>query len=135
MYSTFQVNTHKKEELVDITALAEKAIAEINATNGICVVYVPHTTCGLIINENADPAVCKDIIIGLNKFLPHDALREFMHAEGNSPAHIKSSLVGQYQVLLIEGGKIVLGTWQGIFLAEFDGPRERKVLVKIAKTD
>ncbi|OIN98189.1 hypothetical protein AUJ66_01420 [Candidatus Desantisbacteria bacterium CG1_02_38_46] len=133
MYSTLSVSTHKKEELVEVTDLVEKIVVEANIENGICIVYAPHTTCGLIINENADPTVCKDIISGLNKFLPHDALREFMHAEGNSPAHIKASLVGQYQVLLIENAKIVLGTWQGIFLAEFDGPRERKVLVKVIK--
>ena len=133
MYTTLIVSTYKKEELVEITDLVKKVVSEADIKNGICIVYAPHTTCGLIINENADPAVRKDIIIGLNKFLPHDALRDFMHAEGNSPAHIKSSLVGQYQVLLIENGEIVLGTWQGIFLAEFDGPRERKVLIKIVK--
>lgn len=131
MYTDLKVSTHKKEELVDITELVVKVVAEGNIKDGICIVYAPHTTCGLIINENADPTVCKDIITGLNKFLPHDVLRDFMHAEGNSPAHIKSSLVGQYQVLFIEKGEIVLGTWQGLFLAEFDGPRERKVLIKI----
>ena len=131
MYSTITVSTNKKEQLVEITSLVAQEVTKSGVKSGICIVFVPHTTCGLIINENADPTVCKDIIAGLNKFLPHDALKDFMHAEGNSPAHIKSSIVGQYQVLLIENGEIVLGTWQGIFLAEFDGPRERKVLIKI----
>jgi len=131
MHSTITVSTHKKEELLEITDIVKQEMTKSQVKNGICIVFAPHTTCGLIINENADPSVCKDIIIGLNKFLPHDALRDFMHAEGNSPAHIKSSLVGQQQTLLIENGEIVLGIWQGIFLAEFDGPRERKVLVKI----
>lgn len=135
MHTILTVNTQKKEQLVEITELVEKVVSEANIKNGICLVYAPHTTCGLIINENADPTVCKDILAGLNKFLPHDALREFMHAEGNSPAHIKSSLVGQYQVLLIENGVLVLGTWQGLYLAEFDGPRKRKVLIKIVKEE
>lgn len=133
MYITLKISTHKKEELMEITDLVVGEVAQSGAKNGFCILFAPHTTCGLVINENADPDVRKDIMVGLNKFLPHDALRDFMHAEGNSPAHIKSSLVGQYQILFIENGELVLGTWQGIFLAEFDGPRERKVLVKVIK--
>lgn len=133
MFASIEVATHKKEELVEITQFVQKVVKETKIENGICIVYAPHTTCGLIINENADPAVCKDIIVGLNQLLPHDALGEFRHAEGNSPAHIKSSLMGQSQTFLVENGSIVLGAWQGIFLAEFDGPRERKILIKIIK--
>lgn len=138
MYTTLTVSTHKKEELVEITASVVEKIVEASETgveNGTCILFAPHTTCGLIINENADPNVRKDIIVGLNQFLPHDGLREFRHAEGNSPAHIKASLVGQHLVLIVENGSLVLGTWQGIYLAEFDGPRERKVLLKIVKEE
>ena len=134
MYLTITISTHKKEELLEITGIVKQEVTKSQVKNGICIVFAPHTTCGLIINENADPSVCKDIITGLNKFLPHDALRDFMHAEGNSPAHIKSSLVGQHQVLLVENGEIVLGTWQGLYLVEFDGPRTRTVLVRIVAT-
>jgi secondary thiamine-phosphate synthase enzyme len=133
MLAAIEVETHRDEELVEITQFVRKTVTETKTGNGICIVYVPHTTCGLIINENADPMVCKDIITGLNQLLPHDSLGEFRHTEGNSPAHIKSSMMGQSKTFLIENGSIVLGTWQGIFLAEFDGPRKRKVLVKIIK--
>jgi len=133
MYTTVVVNTHKKEELVEITDTIVEEIEKAGVQNGICILFAPHTTCGLVINENADPDVRRDIIVGLNQFLPHDVLREFRHTEGNSPAHIKASLVGQYLMLVVENGNLVLGTWQGIFLAEFDGPRERKVLIKILK--
>ena len=132
-FLTIKASSHKKEEIVNITEAVAHEVGKAGVENGVCVLFVPHTTCGLIINENADPAVPRDMIIGINSFLPHDAISEFRHVEGNSPAHIKTSLVGQSQILLIENGNLVLGTWQGIFLAEFDGPKERKILIKILK--
>ena len=133
MIETIKVKSNKREELINITEQVIAKLEQSDIENGICVLFSSHTTCGLLINENADPMVSKDIIIGLNMFLPKDGISEFRHVEGNSPAHIKTSLVGQSQILLIEDSQLVLGTWQGIFLAEFDGPRERKVLMKIIK--
>jgi len=129
MKKEFTVNSSKREELVDITDAVQKAVRESGIKSGRVFIYVPHTTCGVTINENADPSVRHDIIAGLAHAVPH--LAGFRHAEGNSPAHIKSSIIGCSKEILVENGSLILGTWQGIFLCEFDGPRRRQVIVKI----
>lgn len=123
------VSTKSKMELVDITARVQKAVNESGVQSGICYIFVPHTTAGLILNENWDPAVSQDIVAQLDKLVPRTG--SYRHLEGNAPAHIKAGLVGASQTVPVEGGKLVLGTWQGIFLAEFDGPRRRQVVVKV----
>jgi secondary thiamine-phosphate synthase enzyme len=117
-----------REEMVDITRDVEKAIPE--SGDGICVLFTQHTTCGLTINENADPDVKSDMLGFLQRLIPQYE-PNFKHFEHNSDAHIKSSLVGSSVTIPFEGGKLVLGRWQGIYLCEFDGPRERKVVVQI----
>ncbi|MEM3407300.1 MAG: secondary thiamine-phosphate synthase enzyme YjbQ [Nitrososphaerota archaeon] len=124
-----EIKTSKKIEFIDITNQINKIIKEEKIKNGICYLFIPHTTAGITINENADPSVKEDIINTLNKIVPEDLGYE--HLEGNSPAHIKSSLIGHSEVIFIENGELALGTWQGIFLCEFDGPRKRKVYIKI----
>jgi secondary thiamine-phosphate synthase enzyme len=123
------VKSSVKEELIDITGQVAAAVSESGVQDGLCFAFAPHTTAAVTINENADPAVKKDIITGL-KSLDLEKLN-FLHDEGNSPAHIKSSLVGASELVVIKNGKLQLGTWQGIFFCEFDGPRHRKVYVKI----
>jgi len=112
-----------------ITAQVQAVVDRSGVQDGVCLVFCPHTTAGLTLNENWDPAVQHDIGVGLDVISPQRA--EYRHGEGNSPAHLKSSLLGASQMVLIVGGKLMLGTWQGIYLAEFDGPRRRKVLVKV----
>ncbi len=129
MIKQLNVKTSNRLELVDITHLIQSSVKESKIKSGICLVYVPHTTAGVTINENADPSVRKDIIKELNKVIPFDD--NYSHLEGNAAAHIKSSLVGASEIIIIENGSLVLGTWQGIFFCEFDGPRSRKVIVKI----
>jgi secondary thiamine-phosphate synthase enzyme len=114
---------------MDITHDVQEAVKKTGVAEGICFVFVPHTTAGVTINENADPNVSKDIIMELNKLVPSQD--RYLHLEGNSPAHIKASLTGFSQGIFIESRKLVLGTWQGIFFCEFDGPRNRKVYVKV----
>lgn len=129
---TFSVQTTRKEEFIDITSKVADAVAKENVKNGICCVYVPHTTAAVTINENADPTVPKDILMGLSHFKLE--LLHFTHLEGNSPAHIKSSIIGCWAIVIIENGRLQLGTWQGIFFCEFDGPRTRKVIVQCVGT-
>ncbi len=124
------VPTHRKTEFVEITELVQRAVAESGLTDGICFIYCPHTTAGLTINENADPSVAFDIITALDSLVPQG--RGWTHAEGNAPAHIKASLIGNSLQVAFEQGRLRLGTWQGIFLCEFDGPRRRSVWIKIA---
>lgn len=124
-----QVSSDSREQLKEITAEVNGALRRLRAGGGICQVFVPHTTAGLVINENADPAVCTDMLGWLDQVLPQT--HPFQHAEGNSPAHIKATLVGQSATLPVEGGRLALGTWQGVFLAEFDGPRRRTVVVNV----
>jgi secondary thiamine-phosphate synthase enzyme len=115
--------------MLDITSEVESMVKKSGVTSGVCYVFVPHTTAGITINENADPDVVRDIITGLDRVIPlHD---HYLHGEGNSPAHIKSSMVGCSQEVLIEKGRLQLGTWQSLFFCEFDGPRTRKVWVKV----
>lgn len=123
------VKTHKKNELIDITSEVKGLIESLNVKDGICVLYCPHTTAGVTINEAYDNSVKGDIIFSLNKISPN--YQEFRHAEGNSDAHIKSSIIGCSQTLIINSGKIVLGQWQGIYFTEFDGPRTREIMVQI----
>ena len=123
------VKTHRQCELLDITAQVESIVRKSEATSGICCVFVPHTTAGVTVNENADPNVIRDIIMELNKIVPLDD--EYTHSEGNSAAHIKSSMIGCSQEILIEKGRLALGTWQSLFFCEFDGPRDRKVWVRV----
>jgi len=125
----FSVATHERVELVNIDAEVQKAVAESGVTDGICCVFVPHTTAGVTINENADPDVGRDIIAELNKVIPFRD--NYRHSEGNSAAHIKSSLIGVSETVIVRNGRLVFGTWQSLFFCEFDGPRRRRVLVQV----
>lgn len=123
-----EVITKAKEDLIDITPRVQEEIESIGLENGLCLVYIPHTTAGVTVNENADPSVRDDLLMSVRKIVP-DSL-PFRHMEGNSPAHVKASLIGSSINLIIEEGRLSLGTWQGIFFCEFDGPRNRKVYLK-----
>lgn len=123
------VKSVSRNELIDITSKVTEYIKDSAVRDGICVVFTPHTTAAVTINENADPDVPADILSALSKIIPHGM--NFRHCEGNSDAHLKSSLVGCSETIIIKGGKLVLGTWQGVFFCEFDGPRNRTVYIKI----
>ncbi len=124
-----QIHTSGRQSFEDIGQQAQQAVDESGIQEGLCYLFCPHTTAGLMVNENWDPSVQRDIGLVLNDLVPQRP--DFQHAEGNSPAHVKSSLLGPSQTLFIAAGRLVLGSWQGVYLAEFDGPRTRKVLVKI----
>lgn len=124
-----EVPTRGRQAFHDITAEVQAIVGRSGVQDGICFIFCPHTTAGLTLNENWDPVVQHDIGVGLDAISPQR--REYRHGEGNSPAHLKSSLVGAAQFVPVAGGKLVLGTWQGIYLAEFDSSRRRKVLVKV----
>jgi secondary thiamine-phosphate synthase enzyme len=119
------IQTTACTELLDVTGKVRQAIAQEGLREGLCHLYVPHTTAGITINEAADPSVADDILMILNRIVPWQA--EYRHREGNSPAHVKATLVGASQTVAVKDGDLVLGTWQGIFLCEFDGPRRRKL--------
>jgi secondary thiamine-phosphate synthase enzyme len=123
------VKTSSRTELVDITSKIANLVKESGVSEGLCMLYVPHTTGAVTINESADPSVRGDILMVLNQVIPWEA--DYKHMEGNSPAHVKSTLVGASELVAIENGTLNLGTWQGIFFCEFDGPRTRKVHVRI----
>jgi secondary thiamine-phosphate synthase enzyme len=123
------VKTRERTELIDITSDINELIKKSSVDQGICMLYVPHTTAAVTINESADPSVKSDILMVLNQIIPWDA--NYRHLEGNSPAHVKSTLIGPSELIAIENRRLVLGTWQGIFFCEFDGPRTRKVHVRI----
>lgn len=125
----YVVRTTRDQEFIDITDIVEETVRKSGVKDGIVVVFVPHTTAGVTINENADPDVKTDIISTLNKVFPVE--NGYRHIEGNSHAHIKASLMGSSCNIIVENGKLKLGTWQGIYFCEFDGPRQRKVYVKI----
>lgn len=127
------INTPEREILIDITDKIKSVLNKSKVREGVCRIFVPHTTAGITINENADPNVIKDISNFLNELIPKGGRLgyTFKHREGNSDAHVKSSLVGPFIVVLIHEGKLILGTWQGIIFAEFDGPRRRKIYVQI----
>jgi secondary thiamine-phosphate synthase enzyme len=129
MIKELSVRTSNRVELIDITHMIQKVVSESKIKSGLCIVYVPHTTAAVTINENADPSVQHDITSELNKIIPFDD--NYSHLEGNSAAHIKTSLIGSSETILVDGGNLVLGTWQGIYFCEFDGPRNRKVIVKL----
>ena len=122
------VKTGARTELVDVTHEINQAVQNSGIQEGLCMVYVPHTTAGITINESADPSVNSDILMILNEVIPWQA--KYRHLEGNSAAHIKASLVGASELIAIENGSLVLGTWQGIFFCEFDGPRTRQLHVR-----
>jgi secondary thiamine-phosphate synthase enzyme len=126
---TLRIKTSRRTELSDITERVEAAVAESGVRRGICHVYVPHTTAGVAINEHADPDVARDVEGIFDRLVPHSG--PYRHSEGNTDAHMKAILTGTSQTVLVEEGRLTLGTWQGIFLCEFDGPRERKVFVKV----
>jgi len=132
MVHKFNVKTSAKSEMADISREVAGIVREDGMESGVCHIFVPHTTCGLAINENADPDVKRDIIAKLNESVSGDF--PYRHSEGNSPAHIKSVLVGPSLTVFIEGGTLQLGTWQGIFLCEYDGPRTREVWIKLVRT-
>ena len=123
------VKTKSRTELIDITPQIAEQVRQSGVSDGLCMLYVPHTTGAVTINESADPSVRGDIMMVLNQIVPWEA--NYKHMEGNSPAHVKATLVGASELIAIENGALVLGTWQGIFFCEFDGPRSRKVHVRI----
>ena len=123
------VKTREQTELIDITTDINQLIQKSGTDQGLCMIYVPHTTAAVTINESADPSVKSDILMILNQIIPWEA--NYRHLEGNSPAHIKSTLVGSSELVAIDNQRLILGTWQGIFFCEFDGPRTRKVDVRI----
>ena len=128
---TFSVSTSERVDLVEITSTVAQEVAKSGVGTGTVTIYVPHTTCGVTINESADPDVARDIKTHLAKLVPQNG--GFKHYEGNSDSHIKTSMIGSSENIFIENGKLVLGTWQGIFLCDFDGPRTRKVYIKIVE--
>lgn len=128
MNTTISVETTAKTQLLDITRRIEEQIRSANIEDGFCFIFVPHTTAAVTINENADPSVQSDIRMILDSVIPWEA--NYKHLEGNSPAHIKASLVGASEIVAVEQGRLVLGRWQGVFFCEFDGPRQRKVFLR-----
>lgn len=126
---TINVSTVKRVDLIDITSQVQKVVSESNVDDGIVTVFVPHTTCGITINEGADPDVVHDIKFQLEKLIPYQ--QGYHHMEGNADSHIKTCLVGSSENIIIKNGQLILGTWQSIFLCDFDGPRNRKVYIKI----
>jgi secondary thiamine-phosphate synthase enzyme len=129
MIQTLSVRTGSRTEMVDITGKVQELVRKSGVTEGVCHLFVAHTTAGLTINENADPSVQADILMVLNKVISDQ--EAYRHGEGNSPAHIKASLMGPDLTVLVSQGSLLLGTWQGVYLCEFDGPRTRKVHFKV----
>jgi secondary thiamine-phosphate synthase enzyme len=127
--SGFRVRTGAREEMVDVTSQVAACVRESGVADGACLVYVSHTTAGVTINENADPSVRRDILTTLRRLVPHQG--DYTHGEGNSDAHVKTSLMGSSAWIPVSGGKLALGTWQGVFFCEFDGPRTRTVRVQV----
>ena len=128
MFLTISINTRVRSEMIDITSKVEEELKRSGLKDGVCFVSVPHTTAGITINEGADPSVAVDIQATLNRVVPWEG--SYRHLEGNSAAHIKSSLIGNSVIVFVESGRLKLGTWQGVFFCEFDGPRSRKVYMK-----
>ena len=129
----FTLQSSGRSQLIDITSRVREAVTASGIREGLCTIFIPHTTAAVTINENADPDVARDFLYELDKIVPwQDGYR---HAEGNSAAHLKSSLIGVSEQVLIENGRLMLGTWQGIYFCEFDGPRTRRVLVRIDSSD
>jgi secondary thiamine-phosphate synthase enzyme len=126
---TLQVKTSRRTQLVDISSEVETIVRETGIHSGVCYVYVPHTTAGVTINEHADPDVASDVAALFDRLIPRQG--PYRHAEGNTDSHMKAILTGTSQTIFIQNGKLALGTWQGVFLCEFDGPRQRTVVVKV----
>ncbi len=131
MIHRLEVATSSRAQMVDVTREVQRVVSESGVQEGFCHIYVPHTTAGIAINENADPSVAQDILAVLEKMVPRGG--SYRHLEGNADSHVKASIVGSSETVLIEGGRLVLGTWQGLFLCEFDGPRRRRLLVKVVE--
>ncbi len=129
MIVQLRVKTNSRTEFIDITQMVEKVVLETGVRSGLCSLFVPHTTAAVTINENSDRNVPHDIVKELNKVIPFDD--KYAHFEGNSAAHIKSSIIGASMTLMVADAKLVLGTWQAVFFCEFDGPRDRSILVKV----
>lgn len=127
-----ELRTETRTEMLDVTARIEERLHREGFEEGFCFLYVPHTTAAITINESADPAVRADILMVLNQVVPWEAA--YRHAEGNSPAHVKASLVGASELIAVEKGRLVLGTWQGVFFCEFDGPRKRRMTLRLSDT-
>ena len=131
MFETLTVPTNHRTELLDLTSQVQKVVKQSGVSEGLCHLFVPHTTAAVTINESADPSVKSDILMVLNKIISEQ--EPYRHQEGNSPAHIKSSIIGCQITVLVSKGRLVLGTWQGIFFCEFDGPRSRRLHVKMVE--
>ncbi len=129
MITTLHISTPSRVTLLDVTGQVQQVVRESGVKSGLCLVFVPHTTAGITINENADPDVKRDILTTLDRLVP--AHGDYRHSEGNSPAHIKASLMGFSLTIPIEDGRLILGTWQGITFCEFDGPRQRSLVIKV----
>ena len=129
---TFKVKTHNRAEFADVTGTVQRAVAQSGISDGMCYVYVPHTTAGITINESADPAVQADILDKLEELAPRSS--RYRHREGNADSHIKASLMGSSVVIPVESGLLTLGTWQAIYFCEFDGPRSRSLLVQVVSS-
>lgn len=125
----YTISTEKEAQFIDITGLVQRAVAESGVEQGIALVFVPHTTAGVTINENADPDVVHDLLLGLDRAFPKSPA--YRHGEGNSHAHLKASAMGSSVTVLLEAGRLTLGTWQGIYFCEFDGPRQRQVYISV----
>lgn len=130
MLKEFTIRTNTQVEFVKITTQIQRLVEETGIQEGLCHIYIPHTTAGVTINEGADPDVARDIVMELNKIVPFED--GYLHREGNSAAHIKASMMGSSVAVFIQNGKLMLGTWQAIFFCEFDGPRTRRVLVQVS---
>lgn len=129
MLVTHSIETRAHDQMLDVTHLIQSAVTASGASSGVVTVFIPHTTAAVTINENADPDVVRDILKSLNKHIPwHDG---YDHFEGNSAAHLKASFFGFSETLFFENGKLILGTWQSVYFCEFDGPRSRKLLIKV----
>ena len=131
--TSLSISTARRSQFVEITAEVERAVRDSGTTSGVAVVYSPHTTAGITIQENADPDVVRDMLLWLERHIPKD-VPGFRHAEGNSDSHLKTAFVGTSATIPIDGGKLALGRWQGVYLCEFDGPRERAVIVTVLQS-
>jgi secondary thiamine-phosphate synthase enzyme len=130
---TVRVKTERRTQLVDVTSQVQRAVTKSGVASGMCYVFVPHTTAAVMINEHADPDVARDLEGVFDRLVPHAG--PYRHSEGNSDSHAKAVMVGASQVIFVEQGKLALGTWQGVFFCEFDGPRERKMFVKVVEEE
>lgn len=132
-FEVIEVSTKTRQQLLEVTSAVREQVRRSGVENGVCFLHVPHTTAGITLNENADPSVARDILNTLNRLIPVKG--DYTHSEGNAHAHVKASIVGHNATLFIKDGELILGTWQGIFLCEFDGPRRRRILLKIIKEE